>query len=773
MKKRIKENFRLVWMVSCILILLIPIFVSALLIMQNQRALKDTTVYSNELVVQQVQKEMESTLDKVLKMKVELLDDSTVSALSTKKGNSKDYQYEITQVYQRLKVYKVSEKNVSHFFIYFPNVDTIVSSEGVFSPQAFYNKFYQDAAQSYDGWMSNVMLESNGHFLPGSRLSGNKKVDNCMFYYCSLKLVGQVDVPQFCAAIDQSYFQTILDDTNIGENDLVILVDSEDRMLIGNRGSEALTPEWLRGLNLSEGSSNFSSELGREKVEICCKQSPQFDWQYVKISFANEFWRDTNFMLRLSIFGILISLLLGGLCIWGIIRINYTPLEHILSLFRKIGAEEKEVNIGEYQYIEKNLKTVLVQKENAVETLERHRKPLQTLFFAQLLKGETEKIPFIEEAAANLDIHFVSQKFAVAALYIENYDMLFAEEHMAPAQQEEMSRFILSNILEELFGECGYARLTVVDQNLVLLINPTEAAAQSWTKTVTEKLNYAHAFILDQFGLLFREGVSSLYAGAEMLESAYREAVGIVEYKVLVDDDKVIFAQDIPNAQAQGTERYGYSIDLEKKLVSVIQSGNADEGEATLNEIFDSLRESNIVDLNVVKYFLFDIGSTMLKTMAEIYTQWEEENIKQINYVQQLLDTNSITKIQEGLQSLLREFCGKMTAEKGEKEISERVKLYIRENYMDVNLNVAALGPIFGIVSKYLSRLFKEATGSGLLDYINQVRIDEAKKLLVHTELKMEEVSERVGYSNISTFLRVFKKYTGTTPGKYREGAGS
>lgn len=768
MKKRIKENFRLVWMVSCILILLIPIFASALLTMQNQRVLKETTLYSNELVVQQVQKEMEGTIDNILKMKVELLDDPTVFALSSKKGNSKEYQYEITQVYQRLKVYKVSEKNVSHFFIYFPNIDTVISSEGVFSPQVFYNKFYRNSAQSFDGWKANLVMESNGRFIPGSRLTGNKMTGSCMLYYCSLKLVGQVDVPQFCAAFDQSYFQTILDDTNIGENDMVLLIDSEDRLLLGNGGSEALTPQWLRDLNLSESSANFSSKLNRQKVEICSKKSPRFDWHYTKVTFANEFWRDTNFMLRLSIFGILISLVLGGLCIWGIIRINYTPLEHILSLFRKIGADE-EVNIGEYQFIEKNLKKVIIQRETAVETLDRHRSSLQHLFFTQLLRGETEKIPFIEEAAENLDIHFVSAKFMVAVLYIENYDMLFAEENIPPEQQEEMAQFILGNILEELFGEIGYAKLVVTEQTPVLVINLTDTAAQEWQKAVTEKLNYAHAFILDQFGLLFREGLSGLYEGADFIENAYREANGVVEYKVLMDDDEIMFASDIPDTQAQENGRHGYSIDLENKLIGAIQSGNISAGEATLNEIFVGLRESNIGDLNVTKYFLFDIGSTMLKTMAEIYTQWEEESVRQITYVQQLLDTNSISKIQEGLQGLLREFCGKMTDEKGEKEISERVKLYIRENYMDMNLNVAALGPIFGIVSKYLSRLFKEAMGIGLLDYINQVRIEEAKKLLVQTELRAEEVSERVGYSNISTFLRVFKKYTGTTPGKYRE----
>ena len=49
------------------------------------------------------------------------------------------------------------------------------------------------------------------------------------------------------------------------------------------------------------------------------------------------------------------------------------------------------------------------------------------------------------------------------------------------------------------------------------------------------------------------------------------------------------------------------------------------------------------------------------------------------------------------------------------------------------------------------------------------VRINKAKQLIAGTNLKFEEIAEKTGYTNLNTFMRVFKKQTGMTPGNYRE----
>jgi transcriptional regulator GlxA family with amidase domain len=73
-----------------------------------------------------------------------------------------------------------------------------------------------------------------------------------------------------------------------------------------------------------------------------------------------------------------------------------------------------------------------------------------------------------------------------------------------------------------------------------------------------------------------------------------------------------------------------------------------------------------------------------------------------------------------------------------------------------------------GIPERSLKRRFKSATGSSLMDYVQNLRIEEAKKLLEAGDRMSEDIASQVGYENASFFRRLFKRTTGLTPGEYR-----
>lgn len=73
-----------------------------------------------------------------------------------------------------------------------------------------------------------------------------------------------------------------------------------------------------------------------------------------------------------------------------------------------------------------------------------------------------------------------------------------------------------------------------------------------------------------------------------------------------------------------------------------------------------------------------------------------------------------------------------------------------------------------GIAERSLKRRFKSATGSTLIDYVQNLRVEEAKRLLESTADAIDEISSRCGYEDASFFRRVFKRRTGLTPGEYR-----
>ena len=75
--------------------------------------------------------------------------------------------------------------------------------------------------------------------------------------------------------------------------------------------------------------------------------------------------------------------------------------------------------------------------------------------------------------------------------------------------------------------------------------------------------------------------------------------------------------------------------------------------------------------------------------------------------------------------------------------------------------------------SGYLGIIFKEETGYTILEYITYVRMQKAGEMLrSHSEWKVKDVAEQLGYNNVQSFIRFFKKYYGQTPAAYRKGEG-
>ena len=92
---------------------------------------------------------------------------------------------------------------------------------------------------------------------------------------------------------------------------------------------------------------------------------------------------------------------------------------------------------------------------------------------------------------------------------------------------------------------------------------------------------------------------------------------------------------------------------------------------------------------------------------------------------------------------------------------------YMEERYAGP-LTLSDVAAHAGLSSEYLSRLFKEETGVKFVVYLNNLRLKHALRLLETTNLKVYEVAEQVGYSNLSYFSTVFKKNFGQNPFDYK-----
>ena len=95
--------------------------------------------------------------------------------------------------------------------------------------------------------------------------------------------------------------------------------------------------------------------------------------------------------------------------------------------------------------------------------------------------------------------------------------------------------------------------------------------------------------------------------------------------------------------------------------------------------------------------------------------------------------------------------------------------MYIKSNFQNSNLSQGEIADAMGITAPYLSSVFKKEMGISIVQYITLARMEKAKEYLSYTDMRVREISEKVGFNDEYYFSRIFKKYYGLSPQQMRK----
>ena len=187
----------------------------------------------------------------------------------------------------------------------------------------------------------------------------------------------------------------------------------------------------------------------------------------------------------------------------------------------------------------------------------------------------------------------------------------------------------------------------------------------------------------------------------------------------------------------------------------------------TVNEWWQTLQEDfKRLNQNYQDYLRdFYSGKTEKLMKSVEFMVHKDKFIKYLNEFVQELQRHS-----KRMEQLLEKICAHTARfqKSRQDDLTERILSYVRENAFSPELSLERLGDEFGLSPYYISRFITEQTGYNLKSYITRLRMEEAKRLLVSTELTLQEIVNRIGYLDTSSFIRKFKRETGKTPGEYR-----
>lgn len=259
------------------------------------------------------------------------------------------------------------------------------------------------------------------------------------------------------------------------------------------------------------------------------------------------------------------------------------------------------------------------------------------------------------------------------------------------------------------------------------------------------------------YGMLEVEGI-------ERIREGYQKLLPYMDWNIVLGNDVLISYPHIADVQ---TEICIYPVELENQVKTAICIGENEK----IREI-------------IVRFHNYFINGQVYspKEIKESYVrfQWSILNIaKEIGCIDYkkvdqkvLLDRIMNAKTEDELKETFEELLMHMnTSDKETEAVSLAVKKaqsMIHEFYAD-GITLNEIADRLNLTQEYLGTQFHKELGENFSTYIRNYRLSKAKELLIGTQLKQYEISEKVGYTDAKYFARVFKECVGMSPAEYRK----
>lgn len=255
-------------------------------------------------------------------------------------------------------------------------------------------------------------------------------------------------------------------------------------------------------------------------------------------------------------------------------------------------------------------------------------------------------------------------------------------------------------------------------------------------------------------------GVSRLHTGIAQLKTAYEEAWTARKEAFLRSKHDVEYSESLlgEHGKADG-----------ERIHQIVQMLGTDKISGVLRtvELFISEIKRNRYSGHVLEKSVDMFVEEMLRTYQNVL-QGEEAELLRFQNIYQFAN---LDELMEEMTGWMIGFHEKINTEFDDYKNKSKMKqalAYIEENY-DKDLNMAVISNYVSMNYSLFSYAFKQYTGKNFVNYLKELRVNEAKRLLEETDMRVIEIGQKVGYENEKHFMKLFKSQCGVSPTEYRK----
>lgn len=275
--------------------------------------------------------------------------------------------------------------------------------------------------------------------------------------------------------------------------------------------------------------------------------------------------------------------------------------------------------------------------------------------------------------------------------------------------------------------------------------------------------------ILDEIAVKCRQKINPyiVFAGSYLQDvrnvQEYRKRLqDMTNWNLTIGDPTVITDKKTKEIV---TQKFSYPSDLERDIINCINEGRIQEIENYLAAFLEYLKKKTYAYTDIKEALICMTAAILYAIRKASYGLYE--NISSLNILEWVKDSLFLENYPRIIMNVLRQYEQySKNLRSGNHPIVNKVLQILEKEYRN-ELPLEEMAQKMNVTPEYLSSLFMKELGIKYTTYRAQIRIDVAKKLLQEGKLKIYEVAEESGFPDVKYFTKVFKKYTGTSPGEY------
>lgn len=634
---------------------------------------------------------------------------------------------------------------VSSSYFYLSDSDYVISTDSGITKLEQYESI---------SWTTEALKEQrgiSGVWVPRKLASGTPVVS----YVYPLNRLSSTARGLIVVNMLESQISDYLHTTEVGDSNYLLLtadaniISYKDKFILLTDGYKLPFIKKVLNQGLNEG--YMFEELEDKRMVYAWSRSELSGWWTVTWSSMDELMARTSAMQRNIILLTGVIILLGTVMAIVLATWLSRPVRQLVRNIR-LKSDLGVVNKNELAFLDVAFRRLQEEEENLFQLLQEREQETHSLAIHRLLRGE---VP-----ARLLEV-FPEPYFQIVIVSIDQYRRYAGKTNL---ETRSYHQYLLITKYESILPKGVIARCVYHNDGCIAIV--MNFTLENHVRNA-ELLHQAFETIREQtFELLGHSvtiGVSDLAEAPEMISQRLFEAKEVIKHRMIKGAGSILYWKN----EEENSRKYIDSANSERRILNFLDAGNLEGIFKELEMIRDQIRlEENISYDNIMFIYNQLIGVT-IKHLREDHAGTGRLIMSRGNVYSILSTMDTIDEIEEYLHDFYREIVEKLELTSVETNYGERIVHYLKENYRE-EIVLEDMAKQIGISYSYMRKIVYELTGKSVIDYLNQLRIQKAKQLLMETDLTIKQIASEVGYYNLQSFNRFFRKYEGMPPSSYR-----